>query len=129
MLSKRITAIETAFEVSFIDYANPGRGVLISSGCGIGMAIMDLTPTLRFFLDTDSYRHRTDIDWEALSVVLTSETQSKPDYIILSGWFSLDPPEIFDRIERGILETQLFRYEGGKDVSLSAFLNRIHSKR
>ena len=107
------------FGVEFIDYGREGRGILISSGCGIGMALMDVLPDCRYFVDTDRYRHRS-IDWSSLAAILALSDC----YLVLAGWFSFDKAQIFDDIERSF-SGKVWRYEGGNTRSLSDFLQSI----
>lgn len=44
---------------SFVEYDRPSRGLLISSGCGTMMAVMDAAPALRWCLDIDGLGPRS----------------------------------------------------------------------
>jgi hypothetical protein len=107
------------FGVELIDYEREGRGILVSSGCGIGMALMDVLSDCRYFVDTDRYRHRS-IDWSSLAAILALSDS----YLVLAGWFSFDKAQIFDDIERSF-SGKVWRYEGGNARSLSEFLQSI----
>ena len=124
MGNERVALVNSLFHVEFVDYARPGDGLLISSGAGIGMAIMDTLPALRWFCDVDAYRKRQDIDWEAVAVMLTAGSW-RPSAVVMAGWFSLDRPEVFDAFERGVVETPVFRYEGGQGTTLADFLQTV----
>jgi len=114
-----VLRVNEYFGVEFIDYEREGRGILISSGCGIGMALMDVLSDCRYFVDTDRYRHRS-IDWSAVAAILALSDS----YLVLAGWFSFDKAQIFDDIERSF-RGKVWRYEGGNAHSLSDFLQSI----
>ena len=62
MESRRLcNSIRSAFGVEFIDF-DRSDGLLISSGAGIAMGLMDTLPAYGFMLDIDSYRNRGDVD-------------------------------------------------------------------
>jgi hypothetical protein len=121
MADERISQAREFFGVDFADYDRPGAtGILITSGCGIGMGIMDVFPEVRWFCDVDQYRHQP-VDWEALSIFLTAGDW-RPGFVILAGWFSLDRAVVFDRFQAGACRTPVFRYDGGGGTSLADFL-------
>lgn len=116
-----MTRIESAFGVTFTDYGREGAGVLLSSGCGIGLALMDVLPEFRWFVDMDNYRYKS-VDWEAIAVMLSV---AGAEEFLLAGWFTFDAPVGFDRFSRGVLATsRLSRYEGGHGFTLGEFLTQ-----
>lgn len=123
MLESRIEAIRQHFGVELIDYGRPTTGVVLSSGCGIGLAIMDQLPSANWFVDIDRYRHKA-VDWECLAVVLTI---ARPRYVVLAGWFTIDKPWAFHSFKKGSIETPLYEYSGGGELTLSDFLKSVGS--
>lgn len=91
---------------------------MIASGCGIGLALMDVLPVCRFFLDVDRYRN-SPVDWEIIAAVLSMGDNAR---MILAGWFSFDGSQSFDSLQRGF-KGDLYRYDGGGGSSLSDFIN------
>ena len=49
-----VVAVAAGYRVDLIDYGRDTGGLLISSGCGTMMAVMDHAPALRFCLDIDA---------------------------------------------------------------------------
>lgn len=113
--------INSAFKIEFVDYERDGTGVVVSSGCGIGMGLMDVLTECRYFIDLDTYRTSL-IDWEAVAVCVSVRRPSK---IVMAGWFTIDRPLAFDRFIRGVVDVPLFVYRGGVDVSLSEFVTCV----
>ena len=113
MLGERVFALKTNFGIDLVDYGRDGRGILFSSGCGIGMALMDVLPAMRWFCDIDQYRHQA-IDWECVGVVLG---RANPEPLVLAGWFTIDRPTAFWNLRRGALNfpVEILTYSGGYD--------------
>jgi hypothetical protein len=123
MLANVIERIKDGFGVEFVDYSREGNAVLITSGCGIGMAIMDALPDIRYFVDIDDYRN-SSIDWEAIAVMLAC---AKPSAIFLTGSFSLDSPSVFNPIKQGAINTTVLIYLANDlKHSLAKFINTAH---
>ena len=110
--------------VEFIDYQREGSGVVVASGCGIGMAVMDAVTECRYFCDIDKYR-RAQIDWELIAVLLSLRIQ--PSVILLVGWFTIDEPRHFNAFERGCVTVKALRYDGGHCETLHDFLARARA--
>lgn len=115
----RVRAIERHFGVALHDFERPGSGVLFSSGCGIGLALMDACPRLRFFVDVDSYRAQA-IDWESLGVIVRA---GEPEIVVLAGWFTIDRPVTFEKLKRGL--GACVEYSGGGRVPLADLIREI----
>jgi hypothetical protein len=111
-VTERMAFIRQYFGVDFIHYDRPENGgVLLASGCGIGMGLMDWLPNLSWFVDVDAYR-TSPIDWECVAVIAS---MAKPTFFLMAGWFSLDRPTVFRTFERGICGMVPFHiYIGGK---------------
>lgn len=111
-IGNRISSAEKNFGVAFHDYNRPGQtGILLSSGCGIGLALMDECQNLNYFVDIDNYRFK-NIDWECLLITLSA---ANPSVIVLAGWHSIDRPKAFEDATKGIVNNVcLIRYIGGE---------------
>lgn len=99
-------------DVEVIDYWQPhdhrGDGVIVGSGCGVMMAIMDHCPTLRWATDMDSLprgRWAEFIDAVALN--------RQP--VVLAGWFSHTSPSVF-REAAARHGARVFVYGGSKRI-------------
>jgi len=112
--------------VEFIDYERDGTGVIVCSGSGIGMGLMDVLTECRYLIDLDTYRTDKTIDWECIAVILSLRV--KPSVVVMAGWFTIDEPLAFNRFERGVLVPK-FVYRGGGVESLSDFINRIRIRK
>lgn len=121
MLADAVDKIYRGFGVELIDYDRQGLGVVISSGCGLGLAIMDVLPTARYFVDIDRYRTRS-LDWEAVGVLLRC---GNPSFVVLVGWYTIDVPQAMNAIELGLKGAPSYRYDGGGRESLGGFLGRL----
>ncbi len=109
------------FDVELIDYERSGDGIVLSSGAGIGVALMDVLTHCRYFIDIDLYRNKS-IDWEAVGILLSMKCKTS---IVAAGWFSFDSSSNFDAFCRGVVACTLYRYEGGRDVMLSEFIDTV----
>lgn len=74
-----------------IDYGSGrGRGVLVASGSGIMMAVMDSVPSLRWCVDVDAAYLRKPRLVEFVDLCLGIDS-----YVALAGWFSISDPSAF----------------------------------
>jgi len=78
------------FGIPLADYRRSGGGVLIGSGAGITMAIMDASARFRFALDMDECRGRDDA---LCSWIRALDRNRLVDLIALAGWFSISDPK------------------------------------
>lgn len=115
------------YAVPIIDYERPSRGMLVSSGAGLMMSVMDEAPALRWCVDIDrmpSQERLTDF-------LLMCERICSP--LAVCGWFSLTSPEPLRRAMSSLANPErCYSYGGnvrfgvGDEVeSLGAFLNRL----
>ncbi len=121
MLVEKIQRINKLFGVEFHDYERRGNSVLITSGFGINMALMDIFKDLRFTIDVDSYRGIL-IDWESIAVCIAA---AKPTRVLLAGLFIIDHPEIFDIIKNGLVGVKTHIYVAGAGRSLEEFIRDV----
>lgn len=108
------------FGFDLIDYKRIGDGVLIASGCGIMMSIMDAVPRYRYCIDVDSFRSIQSRLPQMLSA-LDKNCQLK--LIGIAGWFSLDKPDALQQGQTRITKAQCITYSGG----YNAFVNEALS--
>lgn len=75
------------YGVPLIDYSRPtARGLLVSSGSGIMMSVMDKVPSLRWCVDVDSLSPRARLaDFLVMADALVGR-------IAVCGWFSITDP-------------------------------------
>ena len=100
-----------------VDYgAGRGAGLLLASGCGLMLGLMDSLPCLRWCYDLDTDRRRRQYDVEAWLVL----HRRRWSQVVVAGWYTLDDP----RLSRAVLATaseflgpeRVFGYGG--DVAL-----------
>jgi len=108
------------FGFDLIDYKRWGDGVLIASGCGIMMSIMDAVPRFRYCIDVDSFRHNQARLPQFISA-LDKNCQFK--IIGIAGWFSLDMPNALQQGQQRISHAKCVTYSGG----YAAFLNESNT--
>lgn len=111
------------YDVPLIDYGR-GAGTLVSSGCGIMMAVMGQT-SLRYCVDIDRMKSQERLG----DFMLMAEQHSPP--LAVCGWFSLTEPRPL-REAIAALRTQPITYGGGgvhlsddQTPSLGDFIARI----
>ena len=51
-------AVARGYRVPLIDYCREGDGLLVSSGCGVMLAVMDNARTIRWCLDIDGMKDK-----------------------------------------------------------------------
>src|SRR5216117_3249979 len=67
-------------------YGREGDGLLVASGCGLMMAVMDACPALRYCFDTDTQgKNALWADW-----LICAERYAS--MIVVAGWFSISDP-------------------------------------
>lgn len=120
-LAERFALVKT-LGVEFFDYGRSTTGVLLTSGCGIGLGLMDACPNLNWFCDIDTYRFKPT-DWEAIAVLISA---GKPKQIVLAGWFTIDVPEVFHRFGSGIVKNvPTYVYVGGHAQTLASLIAKV----
>jgi hypothetical protein len=73
------------YDVPLIDYGDLFRGVLIGSGCGLMMGLMDELP-IRYCIDADTMRGR---EWRLVEFIRFAE---RAEGVAVAGWFSYSDP-------------------------------------
>ena len=76
------------YRVPLVDYGRPSTGVLVSSGCGIMMGVMDACPELRWCVDIDDLKRRPEA--RIADFLLMAERAC--EVVAVCGWFSLTDP-------------------------------------
>jgi len=86
----RLTLCNAIFGIPLIDYHRASFGLLIGSGAGSMMAIMDVSPRFRFAVDIDQCRGREGhmADW-----LRALDRNALVDLVALAGWFSISDPK------------------------------------
>jgi len=85
----RLNLCSALFDVPVVDYRRASRGLLIGSGAGVMIAVMDASDRFRYAVDLDQRRGREErfCDW-----VLALDRNRLVDLIALAGWFSISDP-------------------------------------
>jgi hypothetical protein len=99
------------FDVPLIDYRRPGDGILIASGCGIMMSIMDLVPRLRWCVDADLMRALPP--WRIEWFMTALDRNTEIPLLAVAGWFSLDSPRYLRAGLDAVTRMQVRSYSGG----------------
>lgn len=119
MLQEKLGAIEENFKIKFHDYARGDDTILIASGFGLGLGLMDVLTRIRYFIDIDNYRHET-IDWECVGVLISL---AEPKAIFLAGWYTIDDRKSMQNLKKGFLpHTKVVEYLGNDKRELSTFI-------
>ncbi|HEY7301325.1 MAG TPA: hypothetical protein VH684_25830 [Xanthobacteraceae bacterium] len=87
------------FDIPLIDYERPSYGLLIGSGAGIMMAMMDASARFRFALDLDACRGRED---SLRAFIRALDRNGLIDLVALAGWFSITDPKPIAAALRGL---------------------------
>jgi hypothetical protein len=88
-VSFTIAQASRLYAVPLTDYGPArGDGLLVSSGCGMMMSVMDEVPALRWCVDLDAVHDKRSRIGDFL---LVAETLASP--IGVCGWFSISDPE------------------------------------
>lgn len=103
-----------------------GRGdwLLIGSGAGIMMAVMDVAPRVRWCVDFDSIRRKERfgrwLNW----------AENFVGGIAIAGWFSITDPKLLREAVAGLKRpplcyTQMAEIDGERVETLEEFIDRI----
>ncbi len=107
--------------VRLVDYGeHRGRSVLLGSGCGLMMAVMDAEFEFRWCADLDRGGHAIDF-----AILVQRDVRM----IGLVGWFSLTSPAAFRSVLAEPLACPVLAYGGNIDLgcsTLKSFLERAH---
>lgn len=105
---KKTTGVELLskiYGIPIIDYGeNRGDGVLICTGSGYMMSIMDINKTIRYCVETKDIVNNPNAKYWIM------ELQSTTPFIIFAGWLSVTKPEtikeLFSLVENGKIKHQ-----------------------
>lgn len=104
----RLNLCNAIFGLPVVDYQRASFGLLLGSGSGTMMAIMDQSSRFRFALDIDQCRGREDhlADW-----LRALDRNALVDLVALAGWFSISDPTLVARALK-TLRTPVAVYSG-----------------
>lgn len=104
-------AIAAWLGVPLIDYRRPGDAVLVSSGCGIMMSIMDQVPRYRWSVDADAMRSLPP--WRIEWFITAIDRNTDVPLLGVAGWFSLDDPTYLRAGLEAVRRMRTCSYSGG----------------
>jgi hypothetical protein len=94
--------------IHLVDYGqHRGRSVLLGSGCGLMMAVMDAVPEFRWCADLDRGGHAIDF-----AILVARDVRT----IGLVGWFSISSPAAFRQVLSEPLPCRVIAYGGNIDL-------------
>ena len=95
----RLNLCRAVFDIRLIDYGRPSYGLLIGSGAGTMMAIMDASVRFRFALDLDDCRGR---EHKLFGFIRALDRNGLIDLVALAGWFSITDPKPIAAVLKGL---------------------------
>lgn len=119
-----VQTIARAYRVEIFDFERGDDWLLVASGCGILMSIMDVEPRFRWCIEVDAWKESHRLH----DLLIWLERLTKR--IAIAGWFSISDPEPF-RLAVASLKTKPLCYTppvsigGDKCESLAEFLARL----
>jgi hypothetical protein len=105
--------IASYFGFQLHDYKRSGDAVLIASGSGLMMTVMDAVPRFSYCIDVDNYRHITN---RVPQLVSALDLNCNLALIGIAGWFSVDAPDQLCAGINKIRQTNCVSYSGGYRV-------------
>lgn len=106
--------------IEIFNYQRRTSQMLITSGCGLGLGLMDILPSVSYWFDLDTYRHEL-IDWETFGINIYFAGIT---HLILAGWATIDTPKSLMKIHKGFLGKKYF-YLGGQKQTLQQFIDTV----
>jgi hypothetical protein len=113
-------AIAKYFGFDLIDYERQGDSILIASGAGVMMTIMDVVPRFKYCVDIDSYRH---INNRVPQLINALDLNCNLAVIGIAGWFTIDTPLVLQEGINKIKKAKCVSYSGNYKV----FPNESHT--
>lgn len=86
----RLNLVTAIYRIPLTDYRRASYGVLVASGAGIMMALMDACERFRYCVDIDQCRGREE---DLVSWVKALDRNELVDLIAVAGWFSITSPK------------------------------------
>jgi hypothetical protein len=105
--------LSTYFGFDLHDYKRIGDSILIASGSGLMMAIMDAVPRFKYCIDIDNHRN---INQRVPNYLTALDLNCKFSIIAIAGWFSIDNPDMLQQGISKINNAQCITYSGGYKV-------------
>lgn len=109
MTSANIENVARGYGVTLIDYARGSSGLLVCSGSGLMMSIMDHAPAIRWCCDYDCLDARAQKNIG--DVLLWAERLCRP--LVVAGWFDPPDPQPIRRALSALSGDNLHVYAGG----------------
>lgn len=104
--------------VPLTDYDRPSSGLLVSSGAGIMMAVMDAAPALRWCVDIDGLPARADLEF----FLRLADGDAEP--LAVCGWFSITDPTTLRRA-LGALRARALVYAGNVRLGVKGEMDSL----
>lgn len=114
------------FGFDLIEYRRPAASLLIASGSGLMLALMDACPRFRWCLDIDT---RRELGRRVPELLVAFDRNCGFDLIAIAGWFSIDAPSSLREGMARIKATPCIGYSGGAGAlpgelpTLATFIN------
>jgi hypothetical protein len=123
------TWLASYFGFQLFEYERQGDSILIASGSGLMMAIMDICPRFKWCLEVDNHR---DIASRLPNLINAFDQNCSLEIIAIAGWFSIDDPKQLMLAQDKIKQSKNFSYSGGygffknEDIDLEKFVANIN---
>jgi hypothetical protein len=82
-----IRQVARGYRIDLIDYERPSSGLLVTSGSGILLAVMDVCPVYRWCFDQDELDAGVDL----AGFLTWADRFCSP--VGMAGWFNVTDPE------------------------------------
>jgi hypothetical protein len=121
--------VASYFGFELFEYRRQGDAILIASGSGLMMAIMDICPRFKWCIEVDNFRNIAN---RIPNLINAFDLNCDIEIIGIAGWFSIDNPQQLINAQQKIKRCKSFSYSGGYKVfeneskTLEDFINKIN---
>lgn len=121
--------VASYFGFELFEYDRLADSILIASGSGLMMAIMDNCPSFKWCLEVDNFRN---ISHRIPNLITAFDKNCQLNIIAIAGWFSIDNPKFLVEGQKKILEKKSVCYSGGFNVfqneceNLEQFITKVN---